>query len=93
MGQIIKSKAIAWSAMVLTILLIVLAFISHSPWWGFIAIFFLFLGVFAHIVSLYFYNFNRTVGRKLDVCAFVCIILAVLGFIAEYVIFNVKFDL
>ena len=87
-SKILESKITAWLAMVLVVVLIVMAFVMHTPWWGFIAIFFLFLAVFSHIASLYLRKINRIIGRKLDNCALVCIILAVIGFITEYFLFN-----
>lgn len=88
MQRILKSKLTAWCAMILTIALIVLAFIAHTPWWGFIAIFFLFLSVFMHIMSLYLGKISFPIGKKLDICALICIVLAVIGFIVEYIFFN-----
>lgn len=79
--------------MILAVALIVMAFIMHTPWWGFIAIFLLFVGIFAHLISLYLGKINKIVGRKLEMCAFVLVLLAVIGFIVEYILFNIGFGL
>lgn len=83
-----ESKATGWCAIILVVLLIVFSFIVHVPWWGFIALFFLFLGVFSHLSSLYLKNMNSAVGRKLENCALIFIIISVIGFIVEYILFN-----
>lgn len=93
MAKLIESKIIAWCAMILVVALIVFSFLLHTPWWGFCAIFFLFLGVFSHMVSLYLSKINNLIGRKLETCAFVCLILAIIGFIVEYILFNISFEL
>ena len=88
MAKILESKITSWCAMILCVALIVLAFVAHTPWWGFIAIFFLFVSIFMHIMSLYLGKISANMGRKLDLCALVLIILSVIGFIVEYIVFN-----
>ena len=92
MSALFKSKITAWSAMILAIALIVLSLVLHTPWWGFIAIFFLFMSVFTHLMSLYLGKINSRVGSKLEMCALVCIIISIIGFIVEYILFNFVFD-
>lgn len=93
MVKLIESKVTAWVAMALVVALIVLSFLLGTPWWGFIAEFFCFIAVFSHLASLYLRRMSPAAGRKLDTCALVCIIIAVIGFIAEYIVFNVDFGL
>lgn len=88
MVKLIESKVTAWVAMVLVVVLIVISFLLGTPWWGFIAEFFCFLGVFSHLASLYLRRMSPAAGQKLETCALVCIILAVIGFIVEYIIYN-----
>lgn len=88
MAKLIESKLTAWVAMVLVVVMIVLLFLLHTPWWGFISVFFLFISVFAHIASLYLRKMSIPAARTLETCALVCLIIAVVGFIAEYVISN-----
>lgn len=88
MANLKQSKPTAWVAMALVVVSIVLCFLLHTPWWGFISIFFCFLGVFAHLASLYLKKMSAIASAKLETCAFVCIILAVIGFIVEYIYSN-----
>lgn len=92
MAKLIESKITAWLAMTLVVAMIVLSFLLHTPWWGFIAEFFCFLAVFSHLASLYLRRMSPAAGRKLETCAFICLVIAVLGFVAEYVVFNVIYD-
>lgn len=91
MAKLLESKFTAWTAMVLTLALIVLSFCLHTPWWGFIALFFLFIAVFMHIMSLYLRKISAAIGKKMDNCSFVCLILSLLAFITEYILYNVYF--
>lgn len=91
--KLIESKLTAWCAMLLVVTMVVLAFLSGTPWWGFIAIFFCFIAVFSHLASLYLRKISPAAGRKLETAALVCIILAIIGFVAEYIIYNVDFGL
>ena len=90
MYHIFRSKITAWAAILLTVALIVICFILNFPWWGFIGLFFLFLACFTHLVSLYLGKINAMVGNKLERCSFVCIILAIVAFIVEYIFFNLE---
>lgn len=91
MMKFFQSKLAGFVAMLLVLALIVIAFVYHTPWWGFIALFFLFLGIFTHLASLYLGKINRVIGKKLDLCALVCICLAIIGFITEYILFQFAF--
>lgn len=86
MKPLLKSKATAWVAMVLIIVLIVLSALLHTPWWGYIAEFFAFLAVFSHIAALYLSKMSRAASSKLEFIAFILGILAVVGIIAEYIV-------
>lgn len=92
MSKLVESKITAWIAILLSVALIVLSFLLHTPWWGFIAIFFCFIATFAHLASLYLKSMSVPAARKLETAALVCIILAVIGFIAEYLVFNILLD-
>lgn len=91
--KLIESKSTAWCGLILTVILIVLTALSRSPWWGYIAEFFLFISMFSHIASLYTRKMSPPASRQLDLVALVCIVLAVLGLIAEYIVANVDFGL
>lgn len=87
--KLIESKITAWIAMILVVILIVLSFIAHLPWWAFIAIFFCFIGVFSHLAALYLKRMSLRASGKLETIAAICIALAVLGVIAEHVVSNI----
>lgn len=88
--KLIESKITAWCAMLLVVALVVIAVMAHTPWWGFIAIFFAFLAVFSHLASLYLKKMSPRAAGKLENCAFVLCILAVVGLIAVYIISNIQ---
>ena len=88
MKKLLESKLTAWSAMLLVVVMVFLTYLLGTPWWGFIAEFFCFMAVFCHLASLYLRRMNVWSARRLDTCAFVCLIVAVIGFVAEYVVFN-----
>lgn len=88
MRSLLESKVTAWVAMALAVVLIVFCFLLHTPWWGFIAIFFCFLGIFSHLASLYLRKMSPAAGRKLETAALVFIILSVIGLIVEYAVFD-----
>lgn len=87
--KLIESKLVAWVALLLVMALIVMAMLLGTPWWGFIAIFFCFLSVFAHLASLYLRKMSKPASSKLELCALVLIILSVIGFVVEYIVYNV----
>lgn len=89
MTKLIESKVTAWVAMVLVVAMVVISVLLHTPWYGLIAEFFCFLGVFSHLASLYLRRMSAAAGRKLETSAMVCMVLAVIGFVAEYFIFHV----
>lgn len=88
MTKLKESKLTAWIGLLLVVVLIVLSFLLHTPWWGFIAIFFCFLGIFSHLAALYLKKMSAAASGKLETVALVCIIIAVIGFIAEYIYSN-----
>lgn len=88
MAKLVKSKATAWFAMLLAVSLVVMSFLLGTPWWGFIAVFFCFIAVFSHLAALYLCRMSPSAARKLETCALVCIILAIVGFITEYILFS-----
>lgn len=91
--RLIESKIAAWSALILVVALIVMSMMLHTPWWGFIAIFFAFLAIFSHLASLYLRKMSIHASNMLEKIAFVLIILAVIGLIAVYFISNAQAEL
>lgn len=89
--KLIESRCVAWLGLLLTIILVVLTAIDHTPWWGYIAEFFLFIAMFSHLASLYLRRMSPPASRQLEWCALISIILGVVGFIIEYILFNLQY--
>lgn len=92
-GKLRKSKSAAWIALILILAVLVLNVFVKDKWWSFIDIFFGFMMVFCHLVSLYIEKFNKVSSGKLEVIAFICGILMIVAFIVEYVVESVIFKL
>lgn len=88
--RLLESKILAWVALVLVIALVVMSMLLHTPWWGFIAIFFAFLSIFAHLASLYLRKMSKAASNRLESIAIWLMILAVIGFVAVYIISNTQ---
>lgn len=89
--NILQSKSTAWIGLALIVVVIVLSVLNRMPWWAFIAEFFCFMGIFAHMASLYLRRMSIVASHKLEICAFVLIILAVVAFVVEYIFLNLEF--
>ena len=85
----LQSTLVAWIAFAIVIIVIVTTFQYRKAWWNFIDLFFAFMMVFCQLASLYISRFNSYAGKKLQSIAFVCLILAVLAFIGEYIAYQV----
>lgn len=85
--RLLESKIAAWTAMILVTAMVVMSVALHTPWYGFIAVFFFFIGVFSHLAAIYLRKMSIRASNKLEKCAFIAIILAVLAFIIEYILF------
>lgn len=70
--------------MVLTIALVVLAVLLHTPWWSMIPVFFAFIAAFSHLASGYLSKMSRQAAGKLNLISFICICLAVVALIVVY---------
>jgi len=86
--KLLKSKAVAWCAMLLVIVVIVLTFPARSEWWLFFDIFFAFMMVFCHLAALYLEKLVGHVARKLETCVFVFAVLTVLSLIVELLLMS-----
>ena len=93
MKKVMQSKTMAWAAMILVAALVVILFIMHTPWWGFIAVFFVFMSVFSHLAALYIRRMSPAAANTLENVAFICILLGVAGIIVEYIVSNWLLDL
>lgn len=77
------AKILAWSAMILVVACIVLAFLLHLHTWTFVDIFFAFLMAFCHLLSVYMSK-AKGISRQLDMAALVCGVLMVVSLIVDY---------
>ena len=87
----LQSKFVAWIALAIIIIVIVTTFQFRQAWWAFFDLFFAFMMVFCQLVSLYIVRFNPYAGKKLQTFAFLFLILTVLAFIGEYVVYQVGY--
>ena len=88
MNKLLESRAAAWTALILVIILIIVTFRMRSVWWSFIDLFFVFMMVFSHLAALYLKRMSPQAGRTLDRVAFVCALLTVVAFVGEYIAFQ-----
>lgn len=88
MKKLIESKITAWVALLLVVTLIVISFLMHTPWWGFIAIFFAFLAIFCHLASLYIKKMSRHAASTLELIALNCGIAAVVAVVVEWIVWH-----
>ena len=88
MNKLLESRAAAWTALILVIILIIVTFRMRSVWWSFIDLFFVFMMVFSHLAALFMKRMSPQAGRTLDRVALVCGVLTVAAFIGEYIAFQ-----
>lgn len=91
MKGLLKSKAAALAALIIVIIVIVATFQLRAGWWCFFDIFFAFMMVFSHLAALFLGNFSPQAGKILDKTAFVCLVLAIVAFIAEFIAWQLLF--
>ena len=89
MRNLLRSRAVAWLAMAIVVIVIVTTFSFRPYWWTFIDEFFAFMMVFCQLVALYILKSNPFAGKKLQVIAAFCGILMVLSLIGEYIAYAV----
>lgn len=92
MAKILNSKAAAWGAMGLTLLVIILTFRLREAWWSFIDIFFMFMMAFCHLVAVYIGKYNQSAFKKLHLFAMIFEVLMILAFIGEFIAYQVIFN-
>lgn len=83
MYSILKMKGVAWGALVLIVVWLVLVLKTPALWWCYIAPFFAFMMVFCHLAALYLNKVSNVASRKLDLIA---LIMGVLSIIAVIVV-------
>ena len=85
----LQSTFVAWIALAIVVVVIVTTFQYRQAWWSFIDLFFAFMMVFCQLISLYIGRFNSYAGKKLQVIAGICLILMILAFIGEYIVYQI----
>ncbi len=83
MGNILKMKSAAWGGLALMVVWLVYSFFVHSPWWGYISVFFAFMMVFCHLAALYVEKISSAASRKLDLLSFVMGVHFIVAIIIE----------
>lgn len=83
--KMIDSKILAWAAMLLAIIMLVLC-VAMKPlvWWQYLDVFFAFMMAFLHLLAV---NFRKltAISRQLDMAAMVCAVLFIIAFIGVWV--------
>lgn len=87
----LKSKAMAWAALALVLIIIIMTFPTRTVWWSLFDVFFAFMMVFCHIMSLYIVKMSPAASRKMDIAALVFGVLMILALIVEFILFQVEF--
>lgn len=85
----LQSTFVAWIAMAIVVIVIITTFEYRQAWWSFIDLFFAFMMVFCQLAGLYIGRFNSYAGKTLQSIAAICLVLMVLAFIGEYVVYEV----
>lgn len=78
----------AWCAMAIVVVTIVMTMLTIQPWWAYIDIFCAFMAVFCHIMSLYLKKMSIIAANKLEMISFVFVALTVVSFIVEYIVMH-----
>lgn len=88
-----ESKSLAWIAMLLMVIVVMMSIILGltTAWWELGALFLAFMAVFCHLAAVLLVKMSKTASNKLDIGAVVFGILAVLAFIAIFVVNFVDF--
>ena len=80
---------VAWVALAVVVIVIILTFEYRQAWWSFFDLFFAFMMVFCQLAGLYIKRFNPFAGKRLQMIAFIFMVLAVLAFIVEFILYQV----
>lgn len=87
--KIKESKAAAWGALALAVIVIIVTFSLRPVWWAYIDMFFMFMAAFCYLVSVYMLRFNRFAAKRLQMIAFFSGVLMVCSLIGEFVAFQI----
>lgn len=87
----LQSTLVAWIAMIIVVIVIITTFEYRQNWWSFIDLFFAFMMVFCQLAGLYIKRFNPYAGKTLQSISAICLVLMILAFIGEYVVYQVMY--
>ena len=87
MKNLLRSKLVAWLALILVVAVIVATFSYRQFWWAFIDEFFAFMMVFCQLVAVYILRVNPWAGKRLQTFAGIFGVLMIISFIVEYIIY------
>jgi len=86
--KILNSKTAGWLAFLVVITVFVITFKIRTVWWGFFDIFFAFMMVFCHVISLAISKYTPAASKKLEKIALIMGILTVIALAVEGVAFS-----
>lgn len=88
MMNIRQSKATAWTAMILMVVVIIVAICTRvvSSIWEYSVIFLAFMAIFCHLASLILAKMSLAAARKLETSAFVFGLLAIVALIVVFIL-------
>lgn len=89
MSKLTESKGLAWVAMILCVVVLVLSMAIpgvKKEWWEMIDIFFIFMMVFSHLAALYLKKMSQAASTMLDRLAFAFGALGVVAFIVVFIL-------
>lgn len=83
-----QSKSVAFAAMAMIIVLIIVAMATHivSELWEYIPLFLCFMAVFCHLAAVMLVGMSRTASKKLDIVALIFGILAIIALIVTFIL-------
>ncbi len=88
MNKILKSKAFAWLAFIVVIVILVCTFSMRTVWWSFIDIFFMFMAAFTNLVAVTIKKINPAISSRLDKFTSAFFILWIISLIGEWIAFE-----
>lgn len=89
--KMLSSKAAAWVALLLIVVLIAFTFTLRTVWWSFIDIFFAFMMAFSHLVAVNIKRLSPAASRKLELAAAIFGCLFLIAFIGEFIAWQILF--
>lgn len=83
-----QSKAVAWGAMILMVVVIVIAIVTKviTDWWECSVLFLAFMAIFSHLAALLLAKMSTMASKKLDLIALIFSFLAIVAFIVIFIL-------